>query len=180
MLENTSWSMLPVVCIIAGFSLASAQKSAEELSRKVAEIHNKALAVDTHIDWPSHQFRDSTFVPAERHEPGKFGSGQWDLPRMKEGGLDAAFMSIFTSQGPRTDEGHANAKERALKLIELTKKMVADNPDLAEIAFAPEDAYRIEKAGKRAIFMGMENGCPSAKTSATSKCSTVSACATSR
>jgi len=82
---------------------------------------------------------------------------------MKEGGLDAAFMSIFTSQGPRTDEGHANAKARALKLIELTQKMVADNPDLAEIALTPDDAYRLEKAGKRAIFMGMENGYPLGK-----------------
>jgi membrane dipeptidase len=82
---------------------------------------------------------------------------------MKEGGLDAAFMSIFTSQGPRTDEGHANAKERALKLIEITKKMAADNSALAEIALTPEDAYRLEKAGKRAIFMGMENGYPIGK-----------------
>lgn len=140
-----------------------AQKSGDDLPRRAADLHNKILTVDTHIDWPSHQLRSPDFVPRERHEPGKMGSGQWDLPRMKEGGLDAAFMSIFTSQGARTDSGHAQAKAHALKLIELTKKMVADNPDLAEMALTPEEAYRIEKAGKRAIFMGMENGYPLGK-----------------
>lgn len=139
------------------------QKPEAELARQAAEIHHKVLTVDTHIDWPSHQLRSSDFVPRERHEPGKMGSGQWDLPRMKEGGLDATFMSIYTSQGARTDSGHAKAKAHALKLIDLTKKMVADNPDMAEIALTPEDAYRIEKAGKRAIFMGMENGYPLGK-----------------
>jgi len=141
-------------------SSVDSQPIDQKLLSQANALHDKVLTVDTHIDWPSHQNRNSDFVPGERHEPGKFGSGQWDLIRMKEGGLDAAFMSIFTSQGPRTDEGHANAKAHALKLIELTKKMVADNPDKAEIALSPEDASRIEKSGKRAIFMGMENGYP--------------------
>jgi membrane dipeptidase len=141
-------------------SNASAQSPDQKLLSKVSVLHDKVLTVDTHIDWPSHENRNPDFVPGERHEPGQFGSGQWDLIRMKEGGLDAAFMSIFTSQGPRTEEGHANAKAHALKLIDLTKKMVADNPDKAEMALTPEDAYRIEKSGKRAIFMGMENGYP--------------------
>lgn len=162
-MKSKRWHIWPFVLVLATCSPVLAQESENELARKASEIHAKALTVDTHIDWPSHQFRDADFVPRERHEPGKFGSGQWDLPRMQEGGLDAVFMSIFTSQGPRTEEGHAKAKEHALKLIELTNKMVADNPDLAEIALTPEDAYRIEKAGKRAIFMGMENGYPLGK-----------------
>lgn len=160
MLKKISCCALLTLLALASASLAPAQESEEELTRKAAEIHANALTVDTHIDWPSHQLRDPDFAPAERHEPGKPGSGQWDLPRMIEGGLDAAFMSIYTSQGPRTEEGHAEAKAHELKLIEITKKMAADNPNLAEIALTPEDAYRLEKAGKRAIFMGMENGYP--------------------
>jgi membrane dipeptidase len=162
-MENTNWSALPLIIVAAVFSLASAQNADEALARKAAEIHAKVFTVDTHIDWPSRQLRDPNFVPRERHAPGERSSGQWDLVRMKEGGLDGVFMSIFTSQGARTDSGHAQAKAHALKLIELTKKMAADNPDLAEIALTPDDAYRIEKAGKRAIFMGMENGYPLGK-----------------
>jgi membrane dipeptidase len=93
---------------------------------RAMRIHNEVLTVDTHIDWPSHQLRSPEFDPGVRHDPAKRESGQWDLVRMKEGGLDGVFMSIFTSQGPRTEEGHAQAKEHALKLIEITKKMVAD------------------------------------------------------
>jgi membrane dipeptidase len=156
------WALLFSLAMI-GLVNTIGQEREEKLIRQAAEIHAKALTVDTHIDWPSHQFRDADFVPGERHERGKPGSGQWDLIRMKEGGLDAAFMSIFTSQGPRTEQGHLDAKAQALKLIEITKKMVADYPDLAEIALTPEDAYRIEKSGKRAIFMGMENGYPLGK-----------------
>ncbi len=161
-MKNKTW-FVALFIVLATATPGWPQRSDDELARQAAEIHNQVLTVDTHIDWPSHQSRSPNFVPRERHEPGKFGSGQWDLPRMKEGGLDATFMSIYTSQGPRTDEGHANAKDRALKLIDLTKKMVADNPDWTEIALTPEDAYRIEKAGKRAIFMGMENGYPIGK-----------------
>lgn len=159
---NKHWQ-ISLLILLAGGSLVLAQKKADRMDRQAAEIHDKVLTVDTHIDWPSHQIRSPEFVPRERHAPGKTGSGQWDLPRMKEGGLDATFMSIYTSQGARTDSGHAKAKAHALKLIDLTRKMAADNPDLAEIALTPEDAYRIEKAGKRAIFMGMENGYPIGK-----------------
>ncbi|MDZ7363796.1 MAG: dipeptidase [candidate division KSB1 bacterium] len=162
-MQNKRWMTSLVMLLATTLNIGWAQQSDDELGRKTAEIHAKVLTVDTHIDWPSRQFRDPSFVPRERHAPGERGSGQWDLVRMKEGGLDAVFMSIYTSQGPRTDEGHAKAKEHALKLIEITKKMVADNPDLAELALTPEDAYRIEKAGKRAIFMGMENGYPLGK-----------------
>ncbi len=71
--------------------------------------------------------------------------------------------SIFTSQKERTDEGHAQAKEKAILMIELTKKMSAENSNKVELAMSPEDAYRLEKLGKRAIFLGMENGYPLGK-----------------
>ena len=143
-----------ILAILTGFT---AQKS---LSESTTEIHDQILTVDAHIDWPIRQFLNPDFNPSLRHTPGQRDSGQWDLVRMQEGGLDAVFMAMFTPQRKRTDKGHAEAKEMALKQIELTKKMVADNPDKAEIALTPEDAYRLEKLGKRAIFMGMENGYP--------------------
>ena len=135
----------------------------KSLSERSAEIHSKVLTVDTHIDWPMKQFLNPDFDPSVKHVLGKADSGQWDLIRMAEGGLDVSFMSIFTPQKERTPEGHAKAKEVALKQIELTKKMVAENSAKVAIALTPEDAYRLEKVGKRAIFLGMENGYPIAK-----------------
>ena len=138
-------------------------KPQKSLAERTNQIHNEVLTVDTHIDWPFQQFLNPDFNPSIKHTPGERDSGQWDLIRMQEGELDAVFMSIFTPQRQRTEEGHTQAKEIALKQIEYTKKMVADNPNRAEIALTPEDAYRLEKAGKRAIFLGMENGYPIAK-----------------
>jgi len=88
------------------------------------------------------------------------GGGKIDFPRMKEGGLDGEFFAVFIGQGQRTDEAHASAKERALRVFENLKKCVEDNSDIAEIALSADDAYRIEKAGKRAVFFSMENGYP--------------------
>ena len=132
----------------------------KSLSERTAQIHDRVLTVDTHIDWPIQQSLNPDFDPSVKHTLDRGDGGQWDLIRMKEGGLDAVFMSIFTPQKKRTEQGHTQAKTFALKQIELTKEMIADNPDLAGIALTPEDAYRLEKAGKRAIFMGMENGYP--------------------
>jgi len=85
---------------------------------------------------------------------------QIDLPRMKEGDLDAVFFTAFVFQGERNPAGNLSAKNKAMSKISLIQEVVEANPDLAEFALFPEDAYRIEKAGKRAIYIGMENGYP--------------------
>jgi membrane dipeptidase len=36
--------------------------------------------------------------------------------------------------------------------------MCEDHPDLVELALTPEDAYRLENEGKRAAYIGIENG----------------------
>ena len=48
-------------------------------------------------------------------------------------------------------------------MLEAIHKMCGDYPHLVELATSPEDAYRIEKEGKRAAFVGMENGYPIGK-----------------
>jgi membrane dipeptidase len=79
---------------------------------------------------------------------------------MAEGGLDAEFFAVFVGQGAKTPEGYAAAKERAFRVIDAIHKMCEDYPELVALATTPEDAYRIEDEGKRAAFIGMENGYP--------------------
>jgi membrane dipeptidase len=45
-------------------------------------------------------------------------------------------------------------------MIQRTYQFLSDQPNRAAIALSPADAYRLEKSGKRAIFLGMENGYP--------------------
>ncbi|MGF1524071.1 MAG: dipeptidase [Leptolyngbyaceae cyanobacterium] len=123
-------------------------------------IHRAALTIDSHIDWPIRQSVNPEFDAGVRHAAGSPGSGQWDLVRMKDGGLDAAFISIFTPQRDLTEEGYAEAATLSNQMIEWTYQLDSDYADKAAIALTPADAYRLEQTGKRALFLGMENGYP--------------------
>jgi membrane dipeptidase len=148
----------------SGFWLTSCapEKDGEALKAEAREIHHRVLTVDTHSDTPSLMLRKGWDI-GERHEPGQRGSGQIDLPRMAEGSLDAEFFVAYVGQRERTPEGYARAKERADELLHAIHKMAEDYPQLVELALSPEDAYRLEKEGKRAAFIGMENGYPIGK-----------------
>ena len=131
----------------------------EALKSEALAIHDRVLTVDTHCDTPMRLLSGEWDI-GERHEPSDRRSGKVDLPRMAEGGLDAEFFAVFIGQGERTPEGYARAKERALAMLEAIHRMCQDYPELVELAVSPEDAYRLEKEGKRAAFIGMENGYP--------------------
>lgn len=130
--------------------------SKESEREKASRIHGSVLTVDTHTDTPLNLVQDG-FNLAERHDA-RATESKVDLPRMKEGGLDAQFFAVFVSQGPRTDVGHKNAQALALKILDGIHQSVEASPALAAIATTPEDAYRLEKEGKRAIYIGVENG----------------------
>jgi len=151
-------------CLAIGMLLIScnSQMNEEDLLVRAKDIHDKVLTVDTHADTPSRLLREGWII-GEWHNPEERSSGCIDLPRMKEGGLDAEFFAVFVGQGERTPEGYVRAKERADRLLEAIYQMEKDHPDLVEIATTPDDAYRLEKLGKRAAFIGMENGYPIGK-----------------
>ena len=149
-----------VLCIsvIWGTSCSTKQDT-EALRVEALAIHNRVLTVDTHSDTPSRLLREDWDI-GERHDPSQRGSGKIDLPRMVEGGLDAEFFAAFVGQGERTSEGFSRAKGRAMQMLDAIHKMCGNYPHLVELATSPEDAYRLEKEGKRAAFIGMENGYP--------------------
>ncbi|MFZ5517987.1 MAG: dipeptidase [Candidatus Zhuqueibacterota bacterium] len=149
--------ILPL-CILAQLSCARQMNSDESVEARAVKIHDRVLTVDTHVDTPLRLMR-SDFDPGERHDSSRRG-GKVDFPRMKEGGLDAIFFAVFLGQGPRTPEGNAKAKEDAIKIFDAIYKTLEKNSAQAELALTPNDAYRIEKSSKRAVFIGIENGYP--------------------
>lgn len=140
----------------------ASQMDEEDLLVRAKDIHEKVLTVDTHADTPSRLLREGWNI-GEWHDPEESASGCIDLPRMKEGGLDAEFFAVFVGQGERNPEGYERAKERADRVLEALYQMEKDHPGLVAIATASDDAYRLEKQGKRAAFIGMENGYPIGK-----------------
>lgn len=140
----------------SGCRVKQRQLSVEELAR---DLHSRILTLDSHCDSTMNLLRPGWNI-RERHDPSKRESGRLDLPRMKEGGLDAEFFAAFVGQGPRTPEGYAKAKESADRLIDAVIKMTEENSDLIGLALEPDDAYRLKKQAKLVAFIGMENGYP--------------------
>jgi membrane dipeptidase len=131
----------------------------EELLNQALELHQKIFTVDTHCDTPGNMLRSNWDI-GQHHTPGQRGSGQVDLPRMREGGLDAEFFAVFTAQGPLTDEGYRRARQRAEQLLQAIYQMGERYPEIIGIATSPEKALELVAQGKLVAFIGMENGYP--------------------
>ncbi len=128
--------------------------NASRLVSQAEKIHEKTLTVDTHCDTPINIAR-SDFDLGMKHAEGCI-----DFPRMKEGGLDAEFFAVFTSQGPRNDSAYNAIYEYALEVLDKVRSNVEQYPDMAGIATSPGDALRLKKEGKISAFIGIENGYP--------------------
>jgi membrane dipeptidase len=130
----------------------------QDLEKKANKIHDEIVSIDTHTDTPLN-FLDENF------DIGKWNNYETtrtrvDFPRMKVGRLDASFMAVFIGQGPRTEEGNQKAKLRALEIFSALHEKVKLYPEQAEIALNSNDVYRIKKAGKSTVYIGVENGYP--------------------
>jgi membrane dipeptidase len=153
------FNYLPVFIVLFVMSLlTSCTPSEEKLRQKAEKIHRQVLTLDSHTDTPLRMMR-SDFDISQRHDPRERG-GKMDFPRMEEGSLDAAFFAVFLGQGAMNPEAYEVAKRRAIEIFDMLHEALEKHPEMAELALTPEDAYRLKKEGKRAIYIGLENGYP--------------------
>jgi membrane dipeptidase len=144
--------------IILSFLLFySCTSSENQLIKRADKIHKSILTVDTHCDTPM-EFSRTDFDMGVKHTEGCV-----DFPRMIEGGLHSEFFAVFIGQGPRNDSTFNVVHNNALEIFDAIHKNVEKNSSMAELAYSPDDAYRIFKAGKIAAFIGLENGYPIGK-----------------
>ena len=155
-------AFLPVIFVLTGCGTGESSKdevqSEEEIIARALKIHDRVLTVDTHADTPLRMIEPG-FDLAERHDPLETGS-KVDYPRMKEGGLDAIFFAAFVSQDIRDDDGNERAKKLVIQMIDSVVSSTEQNASLVGLALTPQDAYALEKDGKRAIYLAIENGYP--------------------
>lgn len=154
-------SLLIILLVFVGCKEKTATKETEteeQLVARALEIHKRVLTLDTHADTPLRMIEPG-FDMAERHDPNETGS-KVDYPRMKEGDLDAIFFAAFVAQDIRDDDGNTRAKALCLQMIDSVIASTERNSDIVGLALNPDDAYELEKAGKRAIYVGIENGYP--------------------
>jgi membrane dipeptidase len=142
-------------------SINADNETEEQLVKRALEIHKRVLTLDTHADTPLRMIEPG-FDMAERHDPNETGS-KVDYPRMKEGDLDAIFFAAFVAQDIRDDDGNSRAKALCIQMIDSIITSTKKNSDIVGLALNPDDAYALEKEGKRAIYIGIENGYPIGK-----------------
>ncbi len=122
----------------------------EQLRARADELARRFLIVDTHIDVPD-RLRDGLQDISQRTE-----SGDFDYPRARQGGLDAAFMSIYVPASYQD----GRAKGLADELIDMVEKFAADWPDKFALAHSVADVRANFARGVVSLPMGMENGAP--------------------
>src|SRR2546421_12469847 len=105
-----------LICL--GFLLAGATATQPQISERARKFHQDAFVFDGHVHVIDRQLYHGGDIGASL--PG----GQVDLPRAKEGGIDAMFFSVFV-----TEEYYPQRFEtkQTLRLIDLALMQLAAN-----------------------------------------------------
>ena len=119
--------------------------------RQAKALHQRILTLDSHCDTP--MFFEQNINFATRDPKIKV-----DLHKMTEGRQDATIMVAYLSQKERTEEALLAATAKADQLLNEIERMVAMNCTAVDIAYTPDDLYRLKRDGKKAIMLGIENG----------------------
>lgn len=122
-----------------------------ETFRRAKEIHQHFVSVDTHTDTPF-WFKRPGFSLANREV------NMVNLPKMEEGYLDGVFLAAFIWQEKRDATALQKAVDKTQTLLQGIHEQVEKNKDLCGIAHTPADLIRLKQEGKKAFFIGIENG----------------------
>src|SRR5258706_14778705 len=121
----------------------------DQVSARAKQLHERAIVVDSHDDTTQRLVFDKAFNLAVRNK-----NGNIDIPRMREGGLDALFFSIWVP----SDVTGPPAVKRALDQIDAVREAVRTNPNDLMLATTAADVRKAAAAHKIAALMGMEGG----------------------
>ncbi len=112
------------------------------------EIHQQAILVDTHNDILSNELITKLDI-GQRQTTGNF-----DLVRAKEGGLDAQVFSIWCGE----DYGKGTAFRYANREIDSLYALIARYPDRITLVRNSKELTKAVKEKKMAALIGVEGG----------------------
>src|SRR5579862_3000386 len=134
-------------CVVSAAALLIAN-SADSISEQARRLHFSSIVVDTHDD-TTQRFFSKDFDLGKRNS-----TGHIDVPRMREGGLNAIFFSIWIDgriMGPP-------AIQKALDQIDAVRQNVRKYSQDLAFARTADDVRRAHQQGKIAVLMGIEGG----------------------
>ena len=117
---------------------------------KARRLMEGLFTIDTHCDLPEN-YQQGWSV-------GKRTRSQCSVPKMDEGGLDSQVLISFLWQGPTDRVSMERAVEKNLRQIKEIKEDVAEYSSLCGLATTPDEALALRAEGRKAFFIGLENG----------------------
>ncbi len=138
-----------ILLFVFGCQTQNEEKSEAQLREKAEKLAQEFLIIDTHIDVPFRLYRNMVDI-SKRTEKGEF-----DYVRAGEGGLNAAFMSIYI---PASYQKKGGAKAIADTLIDIVESMERKWPEKFVTAKSVADVTKNFGSGKVILPLGMENG----------------------
>lgn len=116
-------------------------------AQKYKKIHDAAVLVDTHNDFPSASIEKKVSFDAEL-----LGKTHSDLARMRAGGVDVQIFSIFC--GPEQQQPYAFANRQIDSVYEWARRA----PKRMVIVKTPFELRRAIKEERFAAMLGVEGG----------------------
>ena len=121
--------------------------SLNAFTQRAKKIHFKSILIDTHNDIP-----ETALAKGFSFDQSLKGKTYSDLGRMKEGGVDAQFFSIWC------DGQEKNPYALANRQMDTVMAWTHRNPDKMVQAFTTGDIIKIAKQKKLAVLFGVEGG----------------------
>jgi membrane dipeptidase len=135
-----------VGCLIA--AILARAVPIDEISERAHELHFSSIVLDTHDD-TTQRFFSKDYDLGKRNP-----DGHVDIPRMREGGMNAIFFSIWIDgriMGPP-------AVQKALDQIDAVHEYVKKYSNEMALARTADDVRRAHAQGKIAALIGVEGG----------------------
>ena len=142
-------AMILLALTTASTAVARQGGRADAVPARARDVHARAIVIDTHVDTPQRMLFDKSFDLGVRNT-----TGSVDIPRMREGGLDALFFSIWL---PGDITGPAAVKGALLQIDEILE-VVRRHPKDLLLATSVADIRRAVSERRIATLMGMEGG----------------------
>jgi membrane dipeptidase len=143
-----------LILMLALLTSCASNKYSQETLEKAKKIHKEVITLDTHVDI------DTSYFSKDKNL-GMKTPNQVDLPKMREGGLDAAFFIVYTAQHTRDQDGYAMAYNRAKEMFNAIHRMTDDfNKDEILLVRQYSDIKKARKSNKLIAMIGVENAFP--------------------
>src|SRR5712692_6478259 len=143
--------VLAILCVSSFLSaglVLTRRVSADDITERAKKLHFSSIVLDTHDD-TTQRFFSKNYDIGKRNP-----DGHVDIPRMREGGMNAIFFSIWIdgrTMGPP-------AVQKALDQIDAVHENVRKNSKDLVFCRTATEVREAHKQGKIAALIGVEGG----------------------